>query len=257
MKCITSWLVAVNLPSIKARLDSAVERLASETARLTFAPPVAHVYRPLEYAREAHALYVDRYAGCGAKVLLLGMNPGPFGMCQTGIPFGDVVLVRDWLGIDSGVSVPSVEHPARPILGFESMRREVSGTRLWGWAAHKFSSPEVFFSAFFVWNYCPLAFLEPSGRNRTPDKLPKSERETLFAACDAALATIIDVLCIRLVVGVGRFAGKRARAARLGNEVRVDDAPHPSPASPAANRDWSASFEAALIRAGVMLNTSV
>ena len=239
--------------SIKARLDAATRRLAQDTARLEFAPPVNSVYRPLEYAREAHEHYVAKYAGLGGKVLLLGMNPGPFGMCQTGIPFGDVVLVRDWLGIGSGVSPPENAHAARPILGFESRRREVSGSRLWGWAREKYESPEAFFRAFFVWNYCPLAFLEASGRNRTPDKLPRNEREALFAACDRALKTLVELLEVGLIIGVGRFAGQRARAANLGSDVRIEDAPHPSPANPAANRDWAGGFEAALIKAGVML----
>ena len=211
------------------------------------------MYRPLEYAREAHSRYVAKYAGLGARVLLLGMNPGPFGMCQTGIPFGDVVLVRDWLEIDRGATKPCAEHPARPILGFDSTRREVSGTRLWGWARGRFGAPEHFFRQFFVWNYCPLAFLEGSGRNRTPDKLPRSEREALFDVCDDALRAVVESLGVRLVVGVGRFASHRARAASLGVDVEIGDAPHPSPASPAANRDWAGMFEAALAQAGVML----
>ena len=245
----------MNSPSTKANLDAATRRLARETAQLEFAQPVAAVYRPLEYARDAHAQYLDRYARRGAEVLLLGMNPGPFGMCQTGIPFGDVGLVRDWLRIDSGVSRPRAEHPARPILGFESTRREVSGTRLWGWARARYGSPAAFFREFFVWNYCPLAFLEETGRNRTPDKLPRREREDLFAACDEALREIVKGLGSRLVIGVGRFAARRARAAGLGEAVRIEDAPHPSPANPAANRDWAARFEAALENAGVVLPT--
>jgi len=239
--------------SIKARVDALARQLAKDSATLRFAAPVAHVYRPLDYAHAAHSRYVAKYAGLGAKTLLLGMNPGPFGMCQTGIPFGDVVLVRDWLKIDSGVCKPCAEHPGRPILGFEGMRREVSGTRLWGWARDKFVSPEKFFREFFVWNYCPLAFLEESGRNRTPDKLSRSERNVLFAVCDDALRSLVASLGIRLVIGVGRFAAQRARAADLAAGIEIADAPHPSPASPAANRDWAGLFESALFQAGVML----
>lgn len=227
-------------------------RLREATATLEFAPPVAHVYRPLEYAGEAHAEYLRRYASLGAQVLLLGMNPGPFGMCQTGIPFGDVHLVRDWLGIVDGVEKPSAAHPARPILGFDSKRSEVSGTRLWGWARDRYGAPEAFFRKFFVWNYCPLAFLEESGRNRTPDKLPKSERDPLFSACDAALRELVKSLDVTRVIGIGRFAGQRAREASLGGHVEVSDAPHPSPANPAANRNWVAMFEDSLRRAGAM-----
>lgn len=221
-------------------------QLRDWTAALEFAVPVAHVYRPLEYAAEAHAEYLRRYGSLGARTLLLGMNPGPFGMCQTGIPFGDVGMVRDWLGISDGVRRPAEEHPARPIMGFASVRSEVSGTRLWGWARDRYGSPEAFFQQYFVWNYCPLAFLEDSGRNRTPDKLPKNERAPLFSACDVALREVVTSLDVDRVIGVGRFAGGRAREAGLGDSVTIIDAPHPSPANPAANRGWVGLFEACL-----------
>ena len=35
------------------------------------------------------------------RVVFLGMNPGPFGMAQVGVPFGEVAAVRDWLRIDA------------------------------------------------------------------------------------------------------------------------------------------------------------
>jgi single-strand selective monofunctional uracil DNA glycosylase len=171
------------------------------------------------------------------------MNPGPFGMAQTGVPFGDVAMVRDWLGIEGAVGRPEPEHPRRPVLGFGCPRSEVSGTRLWGWARDRFGTPEAFFSRFFVLNYCPLAFLEQSGRNRTPDRLPPAERAPLFAACDRALRDGVELLRPRAVVGVGRFAADRARAALAGLELPIGTILHPSPANPEANRDWEATVD--------------
>ena len=226
-------------------------RLREEVAELVFSPPVAHVYNPLDYAWRAHRAYLDRYGGLGAKVLLLGMNPGPWGMSQTGVPFGDVVMARGWLGLETPVARPPDEHPKRPVLGFACPRREVSGSRLWGWARDAFTTPERFFSIFFVWNYCPLAFMEESGRNRTPDKLPVGERRPLYIACDAALRDVASRLRPTHVIGIGRFGGERARAALADTGARVGWAPHPSPASPAANRGWAESFSAALEREGV------
>src|SRR5262245_9501569 len=150
--------------------------LGRRVGKLRFGPPVTHVYNPLVYARAPHEAYLRRYGGGRGRVVLVGMNPGPFGMAQTGVPFGDVVMVRDWLGIDGPVGHPEHEHPARPVLGFACERSEVSGTRLWGWVKQRFGAPERFFSRFFVANYCPLAFMEDGGRNRTPDKLPTVER---------------------------------------------------------------------------------
>ena len=231
-------------------------RLVAATADLTFAPPVAHVYRPLEYAWDAHAAYIRAYAGLGARVLLVGMNPGPHGMCQTGVPFGDVGMVRDWLGIQAHVRAPASQHPRRPILGFETARGEGSGKRVWGWAAARYGSPRRFFAAFFVWNYCPLAFLEESGRNRTPDKLPAAERAALLGPCDEALRGVAAALGAERVLGVGNFAAGRVRAALSAAGVRIGVVPHPSPASPLANRDWPGAFERALAGNGVTLPLS-
>ncbi len=226
--------------------------LRRATRKLRFASPVTHVYRPLEYASAPHERYLERYARRGAKVLLLGMNPGPFGMAQTGVPFGDVDLVRDWLGIDEVVTTPRNMHPKRLIEGFASRRGEVSGRRLWGWARDVYVRPERFFEQFFVWNYCPLAFMEASGRNRTPDKLPATERARLYEPCDAALERLIEHLEPRVAVGIGRFAFERLRALGVAG-VAIGVAPHPSPASPIANRGWREAFESALREIGISL----
>jgi len=181
------------------------------------------------------------------------MNPGPFGMAQTGVPFGDKDIVRDWMGIEAAVEPPEDEHPKRPIQGFACPRGEVSGQRLWGWARQRFGSAEAFFQHFFVANYCPLVFMEESGRNRTPDKLPKAEREALYAVCDRALLATIDRLEPRWVLGIGRFAEKRIRAVVGDRAVTVGSVPHPSPASPKANQGWAPLMEAALTELGVPL----
>jgi len=225
--------------------------LAQEVDALEFGLPVTNVYDPLVYARAPHERYLTRYAHAGVETVLLGMNPGPFGMAQTGVPFGEVGIVRDWLGLEAPVARPPREHPARPVLGFACPRSEVSGARLWGWARERFGTPEAFFERFFVWNYCPLIFLEESGKNRTPDKLPREEREPLFAACDEALRGICALLEPRNVVGIGAFARDRATAALAGADHVLGTILHPSPASPAANRGWAPQAEAGLKRLGI------
>jgi len=218
--------------------------LRREVEQLSFGAPVSHVYNPLRYAWTTHRDYLERFGGGRKQALLVGMNPGPWGMVQTGVPFGEVALVRDWMGIRGRVGRPAHEHPKRPVSGFDCTRSEVSGRRLWSWARARFATPEAFFARFFVWNYCPLSFMEASGRNRTPDKLGRSERAALFAACDRALARAVEALAPAWVIGIGRFAETRARAAAGATPVAL--APHPSPASPAANRGWEAIFERSL-----------
>ena len=232
-------------------LISIGRELAIQVGRLRFAAPVSHVYLPLDYAAAPHEAYLRRYGRPPRRVVLLGMNPGPFGMVQTGIPFGDVNVVRDWLGLHGVVGRPDGEHPKRPVLGFECSRSEVSGTRLWGWARDRFGTPERFFATFFVANYCPLAFFETSGRNRTPDKLPVAEQAPLFAACDEALRRLVEAMQPTHVVGVGRFAFQRAQTALAGFDVVVGTILHPSPASPLANRGWAAAASRQLATLGI------
>lgn len=226
------------------------DELAAELAPLEFSAPVACVYNPLEYAREPHRLYLERFAR-KPEVMFVGMNPGPWGMAQTGVPFGAVSAVRDWLGISAEVGKPAREHPRRPVEGFACRREEVSGARIWGWARDAFGTPQRFFERFFIGNYCPLLFLEASGRNLTPDKLKAAEREALLPPCDRALRRLVEALGPRWVVGVGVWAEKRARAALDGLDVRVGRVLHPSPASPAANRGWAAAATRELEAMGV------
>jgi single-strand selective monofunctional uracil DNA glycosylase len=241
-------------------LDRARE-LSRALAQLRFPAPVAHVYDPHVYAWAPYEAYVSHYGASGKRVVLLGMNPGPFGMMQTGVPFGEIAAVRDWMGIRARVDRPAHEHPKRPIEGFSCGRSEVSGRRLWGWAAARFGTAHAFFADWFVLNYCPLAFLEASGRNFTPDKLPAALLAQVHAACDRHLAAALATLSPQWAIGVGAFAERRIRAVlesdliygAVARRIRVGQILHPSPASPAANRGWEAAAEKQLAALGVPL----
>jgi len=230
--------------------DVAIPQLDS----LSFAAPVTTVYNPLQYARRSWEQYLYTYGASPKEVLFLGMNPGPWGMAQTGIPFGEVGMVRSWLQINAPIGRPANEHPKRPILGWDCTRNEVSGQRLWGLFAEEFGTAERFFQRHLVINYCPLVFMAETGRNITPDKLPKREREPLFEICDALVQAAADAYQPRVVVGVGAFARSRlefALGAHLPHPPRIVQMLHPSPASPAANRGWAPQARAQLQEAGV------
>lgn len=234
-----------------AKMRKATTELCSALAPLRFGSPVTHVYNPLVYARAPHDAYLSRYGATPKRVVYLGMNPGPFGMAQTGVPFGEVSLVRDWLGIEGAVTKPELEHPKRPIEGFACVRSEVSGARLWGALKERYGDPAAFFENAFVVNYCPLVFMEETGKNRTPDKLSREEREALFAACDRYLSRIVDALGPSYVIGVGKFAADRALAALGAKDLKIGVIPHPSPANPAANRGWLKQVDLALAEHGL------
>ncbi len=223
-------------------LVKASRRLARRCGELSFRLPVRHVYHPLLYARAPHEVYLRRYAAARKSVIFLGMNPGPWGMAQTGVPFGEIGIVRDWLLVSGAVSEPPGTHRRVPVEGFSCSRSEVSGRRLWGLMRDRFRTPEAFFADHFVANYCPLLFLDAQGRNITPDKLPAADREPLERLCDAHVVRIAEALQPEWMVGVGRFAERRLAAVASRSPwqgIRIASIPHPSPASPQANRDWA------------------
>ena len=229
------------------------DHLARRLKRLSFGPPVTHVYNPLEYAHGGYDAYLRMYAGRPKEVVMVGMNPGPWGMAQTGVPFGEVTAVREWMGIETSTGRPKKTHPKRPVDGFQCKRREVSGKRLWGWAKKRFGTAENFFSRFFVANYCPLMFIDKDGRNRTPDNIRASEQKPLLSLCDSALRETIAYFKPRYVVGIGQFAAGRMRIALADADVISGRITHPSPANPKANRGWETLMESELRALGIRL----
>jgi single-strand selective monofunctional uracil DNA glycosylase len=251
--CTTSMTSSTKAASVQKRLIRAAQRLADHVDLISFCDPVTHVYNPLRYAWRAHRAYLERANDQQVSVLYLGMNPGPWGMAQTGVPFGEVAVVRDWLGISTKVDSPPNEHPKRPIEGFQCSRSEVSGRRLWGLFAKRHKSVDEFFRDSLVLNYCPLVFMESTGRNRTPDKLSKTERTALELACDKHLAEALIATRCDVAVGVGAYAeAALAKASALSkHQCKIVRMLHPSPASPAANRDWEGTVTSQLVDAGV------
>ena len=226
--------------------------LRDQIDQLRFGPPVACTYNPLRYAWDPHRRYLERYGKGRKRVVFMGMNPGPYGMTQTGVPFGEIAAVRDWLHIQGKVEPPACEHPKRPITGFACPRSEVSGRRLWGLFAARFGEPDAFFAEHFVLNYCPLVWMSDTGANLTPDKLPAQAQAAVNRLCEANLAAALRLLRPDYAVGIGAYAAQRLAAVTTpADRWQVTQILHPSPASPAANRDWAGAATKALVTAGI------
>ncbi|KAJ8260117.1 hypothetical protein GJAV_G00177250 [Gymnothorax javanicus] len=237
-----------------ARMLKAELELNALLRQLSFGGAVRYTYNPLEYAWDMHCSFVNTYCQDGLSVLFLGMNPGPFGMAQTGIPFGEVNIVRDWLKISGEVGHPTPEHPKRPIVGLACTRSEVSGARFWGLFRRLCGEPDVFFRHCFVHNLCPLIFMNETGKNLTPADMPAAERNALLDVCDDGLRRVVKALGVSTVIGVGKVVEQRASRALAdcGMEVRVVGLMHPSPRSPQANKGWEGLAEASLAEQGVL-----
>lgn len=238
---------------VSAELILVGENLADELRPLRFSAPVTHTYLTLDYAAAGHQAYLEKFGGARKPVLLLGMNPGPYGMAQTGVPFGEVAAVRDWMRLSPEIGKPADEHPKRKILGMDCPKSEVSGRRLWGLFSEKFPKAEDFFKDHLVINFCPLIWMKDTGANLTPDKIRAAEMVAVDAACQKHLQRVIEILEPEFLIGVGGYAEKQMVAAKesLGINANIGRILHPSPASPAANRGWAAVAERQLRELGV------
>jgi len=219
----------------KPDFNRLTQEVNAQLGELTFSPPVDTVLNPLTYAGEVYLYYMHKFGQSPKRVFISGMNPGPYGMGQVGIPFGDIPTVVEWLGIKGRVFSPLGQHPKKPILGFDSPRREVSGRRFWGLWKELYREAEIFFEDHYVHNYCPLLFLDQQGRNLTPNRLKKADRDKLFPLCDGYLKTLLDWFQPEILIGVGQFAAGRLAAC---SPKKVITLPHPSPANPRANAHW-------------------
>jgi single-strand selective monofunctional uracil DNA glycosylase len=255
-QCPSPWPKKRKSPAVghADRLIRAARKMSEDLDPILFSEPVTHVYNPLRHAARGYRKYLRRFGDSRKRVVFLGMNPGPYGMTQTGVPFGEVSFVRDWMGIHERIDRPVPEHPKRPVDGFDCTRSEVSGARVWGTISRHWGTPEAFFRDHFIANYCPLVFMEDSGKNRTPDKLPAAEREPLYKACNTHLRRLVQILDPEWVIGIGAFAEKRAQEVLADLDLQFGRVLHPSPASPKANRDWAGEAESELRALGLCEN---
>ncbi|MFK7850119.1 MAG: uracil-DNA glycosylase family protein [Akkermansiaceae bacterium] len=236
-----------------SELIDAGRELADELRPLRFSDPVSHTYLTVDYASEGYEGYLEKFGDSKKRVLMLGMNPGPYGMAQTGVPFGEVDSVRDWMGLSPEISKPKKEHPKRPISGMECQRSEVSGRRLWGLFSEKFPNPCDFFKDHLVINFCPLIWMKDTGANLTPDKIKAAEMVPVDEACMKHLRCLIEILEPERLIGVGAYAEKKLITVRdeIGSTAKTGKILHPSPASPAANRGWAEAAEKQLRDLGI------
>ncbi len=241
------------MKSIASELITAGRELADELRQLRFSDPVSHTYLTVDYAADGYESYLKKFGNSKKRVLMLGMNPGPYGMAQTGVPFGEIAMVRDWMGLNPKIGKPASEHPKRPITGMDCPKSEVSGRRLWGLFSEKFPKAEDFFENHLAINFCPLIWMKDTGANLTPDKIKAAEMVAVDAACQKHLLRLIELLEPQYLIGVGAYAEKKMALAKeeLGADGIVGKILHPSPASPAANRGWAEAAEKQLRELGI------
>jgi single-strand selective monofunctional uracil DNA glycosylase len=222
-------------------LNGIINTLSHNCEKINFSGQGLVVYNPLNYAKLATAQYLDTYGQGRKEVLFLSLNPGPFGMAQTGIPFGDVYWVTKYLKIHNTIEQPKdAVHPKRPILGFDCTRKDVSADRFWKLISSFYPNATTFFQKNFLWTFAPLYFCDKSGKNITPDKINLVSRKELEQICLEALKNIILSLQVNNVISIGAYVYKNVLKldAEVLNKIEVENIPHPSPLNPANNKGW-------------------
>ena len=112
----------------------------------------------------------------------------------------------------------------------------------------------AFFSKAFVYSYCPLAFMAASGRNVVPEKLSAADRGPMLEACAGTFREVVAAVKPKYIVGIGKWAEARAHDALDGRSefegIEIISIIHPSPANPAAHKDWGGNISRQMIAAG-------
>jgi len=193
------------------------------------------VINPLEYLWLQYGYYTSCYHNQYPRAMIIGMNPGPKGMSQTGIPFGSPNIIPSILPnkslfneIRDNEGSP-VSSPHRRITGPSNTTVEVSGNRLWSALIKRYGDFKSITSEIFVDNICPLLFLcgKNGSKNLTPDKLtPSPAKIILIRLCTERLQKIYQCLGEPSnIVALGRWSHKFLE--KMFPKVRVTYILHP------------------------------
>ena len=199
-----------------------------ELDELKFFPPCFYVYNPLSYCFESFKIYFE-YLNTEEEInLFFGINPGPFGMAQTGIPFGDKETVKNYLKIEPKIDIDKIpkQHPKKQILGLEVKRVEKSGRIFWGVIKEFYPEKYDFFKSNFVLNFCPLCFLDEQGRNITPKVLRKEDQIALYKILEIFMLKLFKLIKIKKLIAIGDETFSYLNA--LNTKLKIQTIIHPA-----------------------------
>lgn len=228
------------------KIKKTIEKANSEL-HLLYKDIPYFIYNPLEYCLDPFIQYLEK-GGEKRDIVFLGMNPGPFGMMQNGIPFGASNFVNNYLNIEKDFDKQKIEkeHPKYKIIGKNIERQEISGTKLWGLIQSFYPDSNTFLENQIVLNYLQLAILDKEkGKNITPDKLNKDVRTKIENICDNQLREILDILESKVLIGVGKYSYDSLL--RVKKNEKVIKINHPSPLNARYFKTWTEDTKKLLI----------
>ncbi|KAF7991960.1 hypothetical protein HCN44_010761 [Aphidius gifuensis] len=215
--------VSNNFSDIPNNLLNIELNLSINLDKLNYNNPIDYIYCPIIYAKTVHFNYLNKYCRDKKNIMILGMNPGPWGMSQTGVPFGEINIVIDWLKINGHIDKPKRQHEQRQVDGFSCKRSEISGRKFWSLFKKLSNNPDTFFRHCFLRNFFKPTIIIII--------IAGPEQKKLQEFCDQALIEVIKILDVKVIIGVGRFSEQRAKkvvkTAKLSTKVLWMI--HPSP----------------------------
>ncbi len=228
------------------------------------------IWNPGLYGETWHARFRRLYRPGQHPLVVFGLNPGPYGMAQTGIPFTDIRrlvsalpdLAAELRGRGERVEPPGLAPPGlRPYLSrsFESSAVRVYRFLKKGWGGAERGWTEV-----VVANPCTLLFIDPAeGKNRTPADLARAARlrgsgrdqvrelvESFGRIRIRCAVESIEALSPRGAILLGKDVQAALGPAlrRILGEARVIPWEHPARAVP---ESWASGLLSALRRRGL------
>jgi single-strand selective monofunctional uracil DNA glycosylase len=202
------------------------------------------VLDPGRYGERWHHRFRRCYPVGPRPLLVFGLNPGPYGMAQTGVPFTDLKrlefhlprLWRELLAAREPVALPGLAPPSlRPFL---TRTFESSSVRVYKFLERAFGSAEQAFRRVAFVNPCPLLFIDrATGENRTPADLPRAAPRLMREFDALRRTTVLEAVseleargAVLLGKDVARAAAPALRAALPADSVLEWE--HPARAVP-------------------------
>jgi len=136
------------------------------------------VWNPGLYGEPWHSRFRRCYPPAARPLVLFGLNPGPYGMAQTGIPFTDIrrlvsalpALVAELRNAGKRLEVPGLAPVSLP--PYLSRTFEASSVRVYRFLERSWGDAERGWREVVAANPCPLLFIDTeTGKNRTPADL--------------------------------------------------------------------------------------
>jgi len=200
------------------------------------------VWNPALYALDIYQEYLTKFPPEPGAILALGLNPGPYGMAQTGIPFTDCRTASGALGMEMTIPGKAPDDLISRLKKANGKWRgtyERSSLGMYRFLILAWGDIKTAYRNWFVGNPCPLLFLDPERWNVTPADPRLRRMKEVGELRQRAVIGFSEILNPRGIVCFGKDVAKAVGevAIRQVGPDRVVFYEHPARAVP---EKWAA-----------------